>query len=215
MDGLARRLARIHAMEVPIKRTGNWIFDYFDESFKTANELFDIKSLIEESKSQTLKDKDLSQELEWLKKAVLDVNSPKTFTHVDFRGSNIMVTESDGLVLCDFEYSCYGFRGFDFGTIITEWGRDFGDWTRPHELTNDETIKPFFISYIDESVKLKGKAFTDDERNSLENILKEVKVFSLVAFMWILMFMIKMKESIIPEIPFNKIQSMVRKYHLN
>ena len=206
---LAQRLARIHSMDVPIKRSGNWLFDYFDESLKLTKERFDLKALIEESKSQTLKTYDIEEELQWLKRAIIESKSPHIFTHLDFRGSNIMITESDGIVLCDFEYSCYGYRGFDFGTLFSEWGRVWGQWTQPHEYPSDETIKQFIGPYIEESIKLKGKQFSEDNRNSIENILKEVKLFSLVGYMWIIMFLLKMNESVIADIPFNKLQSMV------
>ena len=216
MKDLAQRLARIHAMEVPIKRSGNWLFDYFDESLKLAKERFDLKALIEESKFQTLKTYDIEEELQWLKKAIIESESPHIFTHLDFRGSNIMITESDGIVLCDFEYSCYGYRGFDFGTFFTELGygrlvdgRVWGQSTQPHEYPSDETIKQFIGPYIEESIKLKGKQFSEDNRNSIENILKEVKLFSLVGFMWTIMFLLGMNESVIAEIQFVKLESMV------
>ena len=216
MDELARRLARFHAMDVPIKKTGNWIFDFFDESYKLSKERFDIKYLIQKSRSQTLKDNDLGQELEWLKKTILNVDSPQAFTHVDFRGCNIMVTQNQGIVLCDFEYSCYGFRGYDFGTIFGEYkGRVYGEWDKPKEFPSDDTIKPFVMSYIDESVKLRGKTFSEDERNSLEHILVEVKVFCLVSLMFFVLFTLKMNESLNPDIPFDKIQFMVRKVLFN
>ena len=209
VEEVARKLSRIHAMDVPIKRTGNWLFDYFDDSYKLANERFDLKALIDECKCETLKTYDIGEELEWLKKAVIESRSPHVFTHIDFRGSNIMITESDGIVLCDFEYSCYGFRGFDFGTIFSEWGRDFGSWHLPLEFPSDDTIKPFIDSYIDESIKLKGKQFSEDNRNSFENLLKEVKLFSLAASMWIILFLQKMNESVIEGIPFDKVETMV------
>ena len=198
-------------MDVPIRKTGNWLFDYFDGSYKEANDSFDLKALIDESKSETLKTYDIKQEVEWLKKTILESKSVLTFTHIDFRGSNIMVTETDGIVLCDLEYSCYGYRGFDFGTLFSEWGRVWGKWNEPHEYPNDETIKPFIDSYIEESTKLNGNKFSDDYRNSSENLLKEVKLFSLVGNMWIIIFMLKINEAIIADIPFNKLESMVRK----
>ena len=196
-------------MDVPIKKTGNWLFDFYDHNYKLANDRFNLKQLIEDSKCQTLKTYDIGQELEWLKKSLIQLESPHLFSHVDFRSSNVMITESDGMILCDFEYSCYGYRGFDFGSMFYEWGQVWGKWSASQDFATDDTIKPFIDSYIEESVKLKGKQFSENRSNSFENILKEVKLFSLAACMWTVVFHLPMNESIITEIPFNKIESMV------
>ena len=209
VDQLARKLAKIHSMDVPIKKSSNWTFHFFDTSYKVANERFDLNSLYEECNCETLKAKDLKEELENLKQLIIKADSPKTFTHVDFRGSNIMLTETDGMVLCDFEYSCNDFRGVDFGTLFTEWGREIGTYLDPWKFTDDHTIKPFIDSYIDESTKLFGEEFASDPRNSFEHILRETKVFSLVGIMFFVLFSLKIKDSVIEDFPFDKKKTMV------
>ena len=209
IEEVALKLARVHAMDVPIKRTGDLLIEYFNHTFSFANEKFDLKQLFEESNSQTLKNYDIGQELEWLKKVVLTSDSPHTFIHGDVRGANIMITESDGIVFCDFELASYGYRGFDFGTLFCEWGRSWGQWEDPHQFPSDDIFKIFINTYIKESVKLKGKQFNEDNRNSFEHILKELKIFTLVGYMWIVMFLLAKNESIFPGTPFCKLQLMV------
>ena len=107
-------------MDVPIKKNTNWVFKFLDECYE--KDLSKGNELIEQYKLKTLIENPLENEVEWLKKAITGVNSQVTFTHNDFRGSNIMVTEpNDKIILIDFEYSSYGYRGFDFGTLIIEW----------------------------------------------------------------------------------------------
>ena len=207
---LMEKLARIHAMEVPIKKSRDWILDYFDDCFDLANERFDVKDLIEKSQSLTLLKFDLGEEIQWLKTAIKGIDSPKVFSHNDFRGCNVMITETDGILLCDFEVSCYGFRGFDFGAFFIEWDRSWGDWDMTVEFPSDETLKPFINAYIEESVKLKGKAFIEDERNSLQHILKEVKVLSLAELMFLIVLFLQLQDSFINGIPLDKIKTMVR-----
>ena len=204
-------MARVHAMDVPIKKTGNWVFDTFDKFYEISENLFDLKTLYEESNCPTLQTKNLSQEIKWIKQVVLECDSPINFTHVDFRGSNIMVTETNGIVLCDLEYSCYGFRGVDFGSIFVEWGHNIEDFIKPLNFVDDKKFLPFIESYIEESVKLRGNEFIEDKRNSIEHILKEGKVFSLVSLMFFVLISLKSNESIIADIPFDKKKSMV--YH--
>ena len=136
----------------------------------------------------------MTEEINWLKQVIIDCDSPINFSHVDFRGPNIMVTETDGIVLCDFEYSCYGFRGADFGTIFNEWGRPLQDFMKPPTFVDDTTLKPFIETYIEESVKLRGHTFNEDKRNSLEHILKEGKVFSLMSQMFFVLITLKSNE---------------------
>ena len=212
VDRLARILARVHAMDVPIKRTGNWLFDCFDQSLQLTKERFDIKKMIEEYDCQTFLKYDIEEELDWLKKTVLSIDSPIAFTHIDFRGSNVMVTEPDDeIILCDFEYSSYGYRGIDFGTIFAEWnGRLWSDIHKVHDFPEDPIIRPFIESYIEESIELKGKDFSEDKRNSLENILKEVKVFTLVSNMFFVVLSLRSNKSMRdPDAPYDKKSSMV------
>ena len=196
-------------MEVPIKKKGNWIHNYFKQTYESAYKKFHIDGIIEKNDLQTLKSHNVGDEWQWLSKASVDIGSPVTFTHIDFRGSNIMVTEANEIVICDFEYSCYGFRGFDFGTIIINWGRESSDWFKPLMYAHDDVIKPLVGIYIEESVRLRGKEFSDDPRNSLEHIMREVKVFSLVELMFGLLFKYNLDMSTVPGRPFDKDKLMV------
>ncbi|XP_054156456.1 choline/ethanolamine kinase-like [Oppia nitens] len=201
---LATKLAQIHAMDVPIKKSGNWVFETFDNSYDEANRLFDLKSLYDECNCQTFKAHDLNDEIQWIKDKITELDSPIVFTHVDFRGSNIMVTDENDLILCDFEYSCYGYRGYDFGTLFAEWGKNFFDFLKAQNFPNDNTIKPFIDVYIEEMIRLKGKTFTDDKRNTFEHILKEIKLFTLAANMFVITLSIKSNESVFVDRPFDK-----------
>ena len=196
-------------MEVPIKKTGNWIYNYCKQCYDHAYEVFDIDAIIEQNDMKNLKEHNFGDEWQWLCQAAIDIDSPVTFTHVDFRGSNIMVTETDGIVLCDFEYSCYGFRGFDFGSILLDWNRERVDWDKPLEIPEDDVISHMIEIYIEKSVRLKGKVFGEDPRNSLEHMLREVKVFALMGMMFFLLFKYKMDCAIVPTIPFDKTRLMV------
>lgn len=210
-------MAKLHAMEVPIRKTGNWIADTFDNQYKEAEESFDLDKLYRDAKCSTLLAHDIKQELEWLKQAVLEVDSPVTFTHVDFRGSNIMITEPDDrIVLCDLEYSCYGFRGVDLGFLFYEWNREIADWVKYVEYPDDDTVTPFVKAYIEESIRLLGQTFADDPRNSVQHILREAKVFALVSVMFFITMTLKAKDLIIDiGKPFDKIESMVSQRVVN
>ena len=60
-----RILAKIHAMEFPIKRNTNWLFEVQSLLLKTAFEKFSIDKEIEENDCQFLKDFDFKAEMDW------------------------------------------------------------------------------------------------------------------------------------------------------
>ncbi|CAG2180244.1 unnamed protein product [Oppiella nova] len=153
----------------------------------------DTKKLIDELNCETFKKHDLKTELEWLKKTVVAINSPIVFCHNDFRGSNIMVTKNnnnsnDEIVLCDFEYSCYGYRGFDLGTILVEWGRSMNDMTKLHDFLEDSAIESLLQHYIDESVRIFGQKYLENKNNSMDQLLREVKLFVLIGNIFFILF---------------------------
>ena len=183
-------------MDVPIKKNTNWIVQFFDSFYKKAYERFDIDKLVNELNLETYKNNDIKKELDWLKKVLIETKSPIMFTHLDFRGTNCMVTDpNDEIILCDFEYSCYGYRGFDFGSTMVEWNRKvdelFKSENQLDKYPDDEQIKSLLKPYINESVKILGKRYLEDKINSMEQLVKEAKVFSLVADMFMILFCLK------------------------
>ncbi|CAG2181819.1 unnamed protein product, partial [Oppiella nova] len=138
-----KKLAAVHAMKVPIKVNTNWIFDDFPKFYETGYKKFPINQMIDELNCETLKKHDLKEEMQWLFNAITKSKCPIVFSHHDFRGSNIMITEpNDEIILCDFESSSYGYRGSDFGSIALEWGRDSSEFGKPYrKYPNDETLK--------------------------------------------------------------------------
>ncbi|CAG2178421.1 unnamed protein product, partial [Oppiella nova] len=176
---LAHKLAAIHSLEVPLKLSHNWIADSYDHFFHLSKQRFDLNSMFNEYDLETLKTHDLSEEIQWMKELILATDSPVTFAHNDFSENNIMVTKSNDIVVCDYEYSCRGYRGYDFGSLLLVWRRNACEIRKPHEFPDDHTLRQLIEPYIEESVKLNGNEFLKDKRNSVESMLREVKVFTV------------------------------------
>jgi len=64
------------------------------------------------------------------------------------------------------------------------------------------------LTYIDDSAKIHGKEYSENKLNSVEQILKEVKVFTLVSNLFDVTIILKFDESL-DDIPLNKKQLMV------
>ena len=201
-------------MDVPIKKTGNWIFEFFDDTLKNIDKNFPSIQLLEECNCETMMKYDIREDIHWIKNIIIKTGSPIVFCHNDFRGSNIMITESNNndnenkeMILCDFEYSAYGFRGFDFGAIFSEWGRTLNDYKTLHNFPEDSKIIPFIEEYITQSIEIFGKEYYDNKNNSVENILKETKLFTLVSNLFFISLGFKDEEAL--DIQFDKKLALV------
>ena len=194
-----RSLARLHAMDVPLKKGNNWLKTYFETTFEKALKKFPIEDMFKDWNLETLKKCDLKDEIQWFQKTMDGIKSPIVFTHIDFRGSNIMVTEpNDEIILCDFEYSSYGYRGFDFGTIVVEWNRGaealFKSDNILEKYPNDSQIKTILKPYVEESERIFGRKWSEDKINSMDQLVKEVKLFSMAANLFVVVFWLENNE---------------------
>ena len=121
-------LAKIHSMNVPIKRNVESLHKFMRNLYKEAYEKFAIEQDLEQYNCKTLKEENFLKELEWVWDQIRRIKSPIVFSHNDFRSSNIMITEpNDEVVICDFEYSTYTYRALDLVQMMSEWGRDQWD----------------------------------------------------------------------------------------
>ncbi|CAG2107017.1 unnamed protein product [Medioppia subpectinata] len=199
--------AGIHSLEVPIKRNPKWIFRYYDHFYRLATDRFDINSMFNEYNLETLKAHDIYREMQWTERLVTkDHDFPIAFAHNDMSAANLMVTESDGIVVCDYEYSCIGYRGYDFGTLLLWWDRN-GDSREPHAFPDDPSVRPLVDAYIRESIQLNGIQWATDARNSAQSLLREMKVFTLVSYLFYVLYYLSFNEWR-SDLPFNKKISM-------
>jgi thiamine kinase-like enzyme len=91
------------------------------------------------------------------------VNSPVVFSHNDLQEGNILIRpefecENDKLVLIDFEYCSYNYRGFDLANHFCEWSYNYNValypnfvYTRTDLPTHEEKVcklSPPFFYYI-------------------------------------------------------------------
>ncbi len=226
---MAQKLAKFHSIKVPIKRTNDWYLSLMDISHETAYNRFNLDEMIAQNNLKFLGEKDIKHEIIWIKNIILESKTPFVFCHNDFRSMNILIrtgieTESQRLMFCDLENARYGYRGIDFSCIFNEWDRDLSDflmyWKSLEDkiepdfekfpnYPNDSTIKAFIVDYIEESVGIYGKEFLDNPLNSVDRILAEVKLFSLLIKMFVILAYMQLNEGKGGE-QFNKIVTLVR-----
>lgn len=169
-----------------------------------------VKELVEELDLQQFKERDLAVEFEEFESLITKLNAPIIFCHYDFRGSNCLVISEpkERILVCDLEYSSYGPRGFDIASFLTEWGRELFDFDK-FSLPEDSVIENFVKLYIDACNEI-VPGYAAKQENQLQTVVNEAKIYFLANFMFFLVFMFKQTESLIPQIPFDPKNKMVK-----
>uniref|UniRef100_A0A8C1QZQ4 ethanolamine kinase n=1 Tax=Cyprinus carpio TaxID=7962 RepID=A0A8C1QZQ4_CYPCA len=129
--------------------------------------------------------------------------SPVVFCHNDVQEGNILMLDgrensSDKLMLIDFEYSSYNYRGFDFGNHFCEWIYDYtyDQWpfykAKVENYPNRQQQLHFIRHYLSER---RGVAPADQARIE-EDMIIEANRFALAShFLWGLWSIIQAKIS--------------------
>ena len=133
-------------------------------------------------------------EIEWLLKVIKHINPPIVLSHNDFNKKNILVKETESsedfeIFLIDFDWSTYNYRGIDLGQYFSNWGHiepEFGTG----EFPTDEQMIPFIDAYIEEMCQILGDSYAKQEINSRQQLIKEGKVFALMAYIKDVMYSI-------------------------
>ena len=140
---------------------------------------------------------DFSSELRLFYQILKSADYTKVFSHKDFRFGNIFVTESDGIVVCDFDLFSYDDRGVDFGLMFY----DFISFNPKIDFKYEEYMKSFIADYINECQRLVGKEYSDNPLNSVQQILNETKVYLLYVLL-IISCLFQMNDPDKNEMPF-------------
>ena len=161
-------------MSPPLPKDYDWVQTFLTSSAKKLKESPEkYNKLFESYECKALLDCDMSSEVKWLLELIPTFESPIVFSHNDFRFANQMITDNNEVVLGDFEFSSFYYRGFDFATLF--------DNTDP----NEEIIKEFITQYVREGNRIFGKIYSENAINSVDNILKETKQLSMVYSLFI------------------------------
>ncbi|XP_068131973.1 choline/ethanolamine kinase isoform X2 [Hyperolius riggenbachi] len=158
---IAAKLAIFHRMEMPFNKKPIWLFKTMEKYMSQISSLtFTQDALVE--KFNILKSFHLEEEMKKLRCLLESTPSPVMFCHNDVQEGNILLLSarsshpSDKLMLIDFEYSSYNYRGFDIGNHFCEWVYNYQHDEWPFykaELSNYPTREQqlhFFRSYLSE-----------------------------------------------------------------
>ncbi|CAL1682300.1 unnamed protein product [Lasius platythorax] len=200
---IAEKMGQIHTMQIPISKEPKWIWETMNNWLNTAtdilenNEDIDIQQL---ENISAIKYINLEHEINWLKALVMQQKYPVTFCHNDMQEGNILLrqnTRRPELVLIDFEYCSYNYRGFDIANHFAEWQYDYTAPEYPfyHERPSAGPTKEQKLNFIRAYLKTLGKEGSLEE----QRVMMEVRIFSLASHLfWGLWSIVNAKISQIP-----------------
>ncbi|XP_038155873.1 choline/ethanolamine kinase [Cyprinodon tularosa] len=202
---IATKVACFHNMVMPFNKEPKWLFGTID---KYMDQVMKIKFVREAhvKKYKKLVTFDLAAELKSLRSLLAATPSPVVFCHNDVQEGNILMLEDRGsssterLMLIDFEYSSYNYRGFDLGNHFCEWMYDYthDEWpfykVTPENFPTREQQLHFIRSYLAEQHRHSNSDL--DQRQIEEDMIIEANRYALAShFLWGLWSIIQAKIS--------------------
>jgi len=172
---IARKMARIHRLSVPISKDNVWLADALKNY---AREIDEVRTRGEgaaaaDSNVPAVAAKllafDYEAEIEWMFKFLSRVHSPVVFCHNDVQGGNILLRHEaaasdevngsvdqleDRVIPIDYEYCAYNYRAFDLANHFSEWMYDYSHGDYPFYkrtsrfFPSKERQIEFFHSYL-------------------------------------------------------------------
>ncbi|XP_074534685.1 choline/ethanolamine kinase [Halichoeres trimaculatus] len=201
---IATKLSRFHQMRMPFNKEPKWLFGTIDKYMDQVMKLSFVREA-HVKKYKKLMKLDLPAELESLRALLAATPSPVVFCHNDVQEGNILMledrdpTSSDKLMLIDFEYSSYNYRGFDFGNHFCEWMYDYtyNQWpfykATPEDYPTREQQLHFIRNYLAEQ---RHSDIIGDQTQTEEDLIIEANRYALAShFLWGLWSIIQAKIS--------------------
>uniref|UniRef100_A0A7E4VKZ2 Choline/ethanolamine kinase n=1 Tax=Panagrellus redivivus TaxID=6233 RepID=A0A7E4VKZ2_PANRE len=219
---IARRLAHVHQLEVPIWKEPDYLCDALERwlhqliTIPDAHSTFDLPDSYSEWAPKSITTKDLGREIENLRNNIVNSKSKVSFCHNDLQEGNILLPKASSgnirmpsisdeknsmlsafnpldprLVLIDFEYASYNYRGFDFANHFVEYSINYEIDEAPYyEITqenfpSEDRMFEFMLSYLKElNPNKEDDELTDDAKAMVEETLPFVPVSHLLWGVW-------------------------------
>jgi len=185
---IARKLATVHSLDVPnMDKNNTWIMDRFTEwlqFIESHRQLPDYPSgFLRDSTrkvAKTLMEIDFAKEIKFMSKVFEGTKSPIVFSHNDLHQGNILLTKPTKkrphlerrIILIDFEYCSYNYRGYDIANHFSEWCFEYDTPEYPHfalymdRFPSKDIQREFIRNYLDQKRRLSSKSICSSTRTN-------------------------------------------------
>lgn len=211
---IAEKMASIHQMNVPINKEPRWLWDTLNGWLENVRANLDDPGIIDshnEAMVHKLKMYNFPAELEWLRKFLSKIPSRVVFCHNDMQEGNILLCcdnmsdkealQDPRLVLIDFEYCSYNYRGFDLANHFLEWVYDYTNSAQPYFSVNKQNYptREQQLMFVRTYLRHAGRRSEQPTEREEEALLREIEAFSLASHLfWGLWSAVNAKLSQIP-----------------
>ncbi|XP_048409808.1 choline/ethanolamine kinase [Stegostoma tigrinum] len=206
---IAVKMSRFHGMVMPFNKEPKWLFETMDRYLKQIMGLTFVREA-HVKKFNKLKSFNLPAELANLRALLEATWSPVVFCHNDVQEGNILLladrdpSSTEKLMLIDFEYSSYNYRGFDIGNHFCEWMYDYtyDQWpffkASMEKYPNRQQQLHFIRHYLSEYTGNKGDSIHEDQSKIEEEMIIEINRYALAShYLWALWAILQAKISTI------------------
>ena len=176
---VARIVADYHSQDFPLVKQPQDIVKILEECYagylKIKNEVARTVTPEEFEAARDFFEFDVLTECSWIRKVLPLVNSRVVFSHNDVNRGNHLVRNSDKkIILVDYEFSGYCYRGFEIGNYFGMKMFDFGaeKFRTGYDYPNEEYRREFIMAYS-ERIKQNGY-FAGDWHDSDDNAIDSV-----------------------------------------
>ncbi|XP_042899159.1 choline/ethanolamine kinase [Parasteatoda tepidariorum] len=196
---IARTMAKIHALNVPVSKVPDqipyhmkkWLKEVEKDTRRVTKEGFSLGDIFR-------------NEVSWITKEMEKSTSPIVFCHNDLQGGNILLREDSAnkmepnLMFIDFEFGAYNYRSFDIANHFCEWTYDYNTPDPPYftlsinKYPSKEEKIEFIRTYLHQLVQEDVMDVSDVESET-EKILDELELFGMAAHLYWAIWCEKMK----------------------
>uniref|UniRef100_A0AC35EZL2 Choline kinase n=1 Tax=Panagrolaimus sp. PS1159 TaxID=55785 RepID=A0AC35EZL2_9BILA len=221
---IAKRLAHVHQLEVPIWKEPDYLCDALERwlhqlvTIPGAHSNFEIPEKYHEWSPKVITTDDIEKEIEYLRAQIVHSKSKVSFCHNDMQEGNILLPKASSgnirmpsisdeqpasnslsafnpldprLVLIDFEYASYNYRGFDFANHFVEYSINYEIdeapyyEIKPENVPSNDRMFEFMLSYLKELNPNKDDSELEADAHSMvEETVPFIPVSHLLWGVW-------------------------------
>ena len=200
---LARKLARFHALQLPISKQPNDICKPAEINFAQydADVFQKIVDYVKCEDAKQLIEFDWRSEIEWIRNILPKIGGRFVSVHGDLYKSNILVrdeadTLNEKVTLIDYELAATDYRGRDFGDWFPFkiFELKDGKFVKVCEYPEEMWRKTFITEYLRIAKELAEYEFDEQGLDSVEHVMMEADFFTFPCLVRSISFFIKQKE---------------------
>eukprot|EP00794_Sanderia_malayensis_P018232 gene18232-20051_t len=189
---IAKKLGQHHAMDLPLTKQPTWLWERIEDWLLAvqSDDYLPEKTQL----TKLMKEINFVEEYSKLKSFLINTKSQVVFCHNDLQERNILLLEKNGtedVLLIDYDYSSYNYRGFDIGNHFCERMYDYGNNDAPYfyiyenDYPTAEQQRQFAYNYF-QSYNLKRYGSKQEPTEAeINQLLLEANRFALAShFFW-------------------------------